>query len=260
MKGDDELANAVLDTLALAKRRMTKTDLVNCLPLQNEPNDSRIRRILWRLTSLGLLRKRTKPEPHTWKLIHHTWNRANPLGRKKVLGCKFPGCTKPHCAKGYCNSHWAQQNRHGEKVMTPLKRIESPATCFWRNINKNGPDGCWVWLSSPTGKFRHDPINPGYGILRCKGRQWMAHRFAYLLMIGDIPDGYEIDHCCQNKMCVNPDHLELVTQDQQAARKAVIMSMLKTIKRLRKQILNLGGDPDANIPTAYRLRRLCEGA
>lgn len=65
---------------------------------------------------------------------------------------------------------------------------------------------CWVWNKS---------INPGgYGILWCKERQVMrlAHRVAYELFAGVIPDGLEIDHICRNRRCVNPDHMEPVTR------------------------------------------------
>jgi hypothetical protein len=39
-----------------------------------------------------------------------------------------------------------------------------------------------------------------------------AHRFAYSVLVGPIPDGLQIDHLCRNEMCVNPEHLEPVTQ------------------------------------------------
>lgn len=70
--------------------------------------------------------------------------------------------------------------------------------------------GCWNWTLS---------LNPrGYGL--CFRRDWrgLAHRFAYARLVGEIPEGVEIDHLCMNKACVNPDHLEVVTSKTNAQR------------------------------------------
>jgi hypothetical protein len=67
--------------------------------------------------------------------------------------------------------------------------------------------GCWNW----TGTLRPD----GYGVIvrgDKSGRLVRAHRLAYQTLVGPIPKGLVIDHLCRNKACVNPDHLEAVTQ------------------------------------------------
>lgn len=77
-------------------------------------------------------------------------------------------------------------------------------------------NGCWTW----KGKVGRD----GYGRFSIKSRWQMAHRVAHLLLIGSIPDGFEVDHLCHNadrdcaggtgcahRQCVNPAHLEAVS-------------------------------------------------
>ncbi|MFT3971718.1 MAG: HNH endonuclease signature motif containing protein [Micropruina sp.] len=55
--------------------------------------------------------------------------------------------------------------------------------------------------------------NSGYGRIGIEGTKTdQVHRVAYALAHGSIPDGLHIDHVCANRLCVNPDHLEAVTQ------------------------------------------------
>lgn len=81
--------------------------------------------------------------------------------------------------------------------------IPMPAR-FWLNVRKD--DDCWEWLGS------HD--RNGYAIF---GRT-VAHRVAYALTSGPVPDGLELDHLCSNRGCVNPAHLEPVTRRENVHR------------------------------------------
>ena len=64
---------------------------------------------------------------------------------------------------------------------------------------------CWIWNGC-----RH--IKTGYALIRCTGKTRTAHRVSYEIHIGPIPRGLQIDHLCRRRDCVNPAHLEAVTQ------------------------------------------------
>ena len=72
------------------------------------------------------------------------------------------------------------------------------------------PDGCWEWQGAVS--------REGYGQRSVFGKQTSAHRAMWLLLRGPIPDHLECDHLCRNRWCVNLDHIELVTPQQNMAR------------------------------------------
>jgi hypothetical protein len=70
--------------------------------------------------------------------------------------------------------------------------------------------GCWTW----TG-----PLAPnGYGQINAWNKRWLVHRLAHTVMVGTIPDGYQVDHLCRVRNCINPEHLEAVTQAENLRR------------------------------------------
>lgn len=84
---------------------------------------------------------------------------------------------------------------------------------FWEKVEKMAPDGCWFWLASTRN---------GYGQIGqwSKGTIDYAHRVAYEMLVGPIPAGLVLDHICRNPSCVNPAHLEPVTQAENLRRGA----------------------------------------
>jgi len=83
---------------------------------------------------------------------------------------------------------------------------EKFAQKFWSNVEKT--DSCWLWTAS---------INTqGYGNITRQYKKILAHRYSYEHSNGFIPSGHEIDHLCENKICVKPDHLVAITRSDHA--------------------------------------------
>jgi predicted XRE-type DNA-binding protein len=81
---------------------------------------------------------------------------------------------------------------------------------FLNKVNKeSGVSDCWEW----KGKLDIG----GYGSFSIKGNWNKAHRISYQLWKGDIPKGLVVRHLCNNRKCVNPEHLETGTQKQNVA-------------------------------------------
>lgn len=87
------------------------------------------------------------------------------------------------------------------------------AARFWAKVDRSDEDGCWLWLAHTAA---------GYGRFRLSNPRRIegAHRVAYELLIGPIPEGLDIDHLCRNRSCVNPAHLEPVTRGENVRRGA----------------------------------------
>lgn len=80
-------------------------------------------------------------------------------------------------------------------------------------------DGCWTWKGWST--------REGYGQI-WDGRCVMAHRWSYENLVAPIPPGLVIDHLCRNPSCVNPDHLEPVTNRENGMRGLTPYGVLRT--------------------------------
>lgn len=87
---------------------------------------------------------------------------------------------------------------------------------LWNKVDKDGPADCWIWTGGTS---------LGYGRVGCRiplteSGTDMAHRLTYELLVGPIPPypDYHLDHTCRVTLCVNPDHLEVVTAAENTRR------------------------------------------
>jgi len=91
--------------------------------------------------------------------------------------------------------------------MTTLERILAKVEL--------SPDGCLLWTGANNG---HGYGNVGYKDDRGARRTRQPHRLVYEAFVGPVPDGFELDHLCRVRRCVNPAHVEIVTHQENGLR------------------------------------------
>ena len=106
---------------------------------------------------------------------------------------------------------------------------------FWSKVDKQGPDDCWNWTASR--------IQGGYGWFSIDYRGWLAHRVAWTLTNGPIPEGMCVLHDCDNPACCNPLHLfpgtlqdnvdDMVRKGRQTNLKLTGMQVLRICRRYK---------------------------
>ena len=125
--------------------------------------------------------------------------------------CVVEGCDKPR-KRSYrmCSMHLARKYRTGTTDLLVRKRRKYVRTPTYKPILERlvqrmevTEDGCWNYTAGLS--------TAGYGYMSANGSRQYTHRIAYELLVGEIPDGLELDHLCRNPACFNPDHLEPVT-------------------------------------------------
>jgi hypothetical protein len=75
---------------------------------------------------------------------------------------------------------------------------------------------CWNWLGPTSGDGR----GGGYGRMSLSGQTVAVHIVSYTHFFGYVPGKKQVDHQCRNRLCCNPNHLELVTHLQNQKRRA----------------------------------------
>lgn len=121
--------------------------------------------------------------------------------------CSEEHCERPVRSRGICNAHYKHHSRHG--IIEPLPRPTFEERLF-SYINVSGV--CWEWEGTLA--------STGYGVIYrgSDNKLVRAHRAVYEALVGPIPKELVCDHLCRNIRCVNPDHIELVTQRENILR------------------------------------------
>lgn len=117
----------------------------------------------------------------------------------------------------------------GSRTPRPLRRLVKGASVhskrttedrFWAKVDRRGPDECWIWTAASSGRpgKKYGRIWAGKRSLTGRPLGSQAHRVAYEMFVGPIPQGLQIDHLCRTTLCVNPAHLEPVTYEENQRR------------------------------------------
>ena len=131
----------------------------------------------------------------------------------KKRTCTIDGCGRPHKGLGLCSMHYQRFKKSGS---TEVKSRPSEEERFRSKCSVQSESGCWIW----SGTFWPN----GYGMFALQrvpgepARYVLAHRYSFELNGGVIPEGLVIDHLCRVRACVNPSHLEPVTNRENLVR------------------------------------------
>lgn len=132
-----------------------------------------------------------------------------------------PDCLTPIPARRrLCDQHRAARERARARAKTsryePVRRayalLGRRGTPLERFTVKYriAENGCWLWHAASDKR--------GYGQLHVDGRLVKAHRWSFEHFRHQIPAGHELDHLCRQPACVNPEHLEPVTREENLRR------------------------------------------
>lgn len=126
--------------------------------------------------------------------------------------CTVPDCNRDVHLRGWCPAHYKRVQKYGNpRIDVPLRELparDERGDIVGRILKRcTFPDsGCIEW----TGYT----LPSGYGTISWGSRQWVVHRAIWTATVEPIPtDGdWTLDHLCRNRICVNVDHLEVVTR------------------------------------------------
>lgn len=139
-------------------------------------------------------------------------------------------CGLKYRSRGYCEKHYWRFLKHGDPNTVLYKTFpkSSDANEYLNRRFKVKSNDCWLWV----GTISHN----GYGKSNFQGVRQSAHRLAYEQWVGVIDEHAEIHHACANRLCVNPDHLQMVSGTENRAEMRERKAYKKEIASLRKEV------------------------
>lgn len=159
--------------------------------------------------------------------------------------CSIPGCDDPVKCRGWCNRHYMRFFRTGDPLGLTGRTVDER---FWAKVDKTAT--CWNWTGYRDKR--------GYGRFGFGNRLVQPHRFAYEALVGPIPEGLVLDHLCRNPSCVNPGHLDPVTQAENMRRGEIREHHANTLKTHCKRGHPLSGDNIYDLASGARECKTCK--
>lgn len=150
--------------------------------------------------------------------------------------CSVAGCLKDGRAGfGFCSSHYWRFKRHGDPTGGPRLPYRMSDAERFTAFTQPSEGGCILWTNrlDANGYGLYTGVEPRPGDKLGRKKSMVAHRFAWFLHYGEVPNG-ELDHTCYNRACVNIAHLRVVNRREHitsgVARRAAERSAYRMIE------------------------------
>lgn len=118
---------------------------------------------------------------------------------KQKKTCAVVGCTRPSRVRQMCDKHYRRLRSSGHPLAVRKTPNGAPRAWLAEQVASRDRSRCWEWPFATDGK--------GYGVIRVRGSQTRACRFARELDGRPVAPGMLARHTCDNRICVNPDHI-----------------------------------------------------